>query len=116
MSRSPRHTCWCNGRRKALERRKDREYREDAERRRLGLENVLLELEAIRRLKKLERDVGEVFGEARIYPSEAWIRMWGAELGPRLERLLDFDRRGLVDGSTARTGLEPLEAADSPGE
>lgn len=84
------------------ERRQDREYREGAERRRLEIENALGELEVVRRLAELERE----FGPDSI-PEEVRRRLWAAEVREPMERLADFDNRGLIDGGSAVTGLEP---------
>jgi hypothetical protein len=93
------------------ERRKDDEYRSDAERQRLELENERIAIDnavraikAVGRLYNLEREHGPA-----LYESEAWRRTLGAELREPFERLADFDRRGLIDGTTAQSGPEQIE-------
>lgn len=83
------------------ERQKDRDYRSDAERERLAIENALNRLQVVDRLAKLEREHGP-----GIYTSGAWLQGWEANLRPHLERLSDFDRRGLIAGETATSGPE----------
>ena len=93
------------------ERRKDDDYRSDAERRRLDLENERLAIDnavsaikVVDRLYKLERRHGP-----ELYESQAWRRTMGAELREPLEQLADFDCRGLIDGGSAQTGTEQLD-------
>jgi hypothetical protein len=84
------------------ERSKDRNYRSDAEHERLAIANALGRLQVVERIAAIEREYGPGF-----YDSEAWLRGWEADLRPQLERLTEFDRRGLIAGKTATTGPEP---------
>ena len=93
------------------ERRKDNDYRSDAEHRRLDLENERLAIdnamsaiEVVDRLYKMERRHGP-----ELYGSQAWRRTMGAELREPLEQLTDFDRRGLINGGSAQCGPEQLD-------
>jgi hypothetical protein len=83
------------------ERRKDREYREGAERRQLEIENALGELEVLRRIADLERE----FGPEAI-PDGLRLRILAAEVREPLEELSSLDRRGLIDGGSATAGQE----------
>jgi hypothetical protein len=91
------------------ERDKDREYRSAAEREQLALENALRRLEVAERLMRLEREFG-----ADLYGSEAWRLGWEAHLRPSLDRLADFDQRGMIDGGSASSGPERLPRGDRP--
>ncbi len=86
------------------ERRKDRNYREKAESRSLEIENALAELEVVKRLAELERE----FGPGAI-PEDVKRRLWAAEVRKPLERLAEFDSRGLIDGGSAATELNSTE-------
>ena len=88
------------------ERRKDREYREGAERRQLEIENALGELEVLRRIADLERE----FGPEAI-PDSLRLRILAAEVREPLEELSSLDQRGLIDGGSATAGrkLPPRE-------
>lgn len=88
------------------ERKKDDDYRSAAERDRLEIENAIRRLELVQRLKGLEREHSD------LYSSEAWLRVWGAEIGPPLRELADMERRGLISGASAATGTEPVERDD----
>lgn len=83
------------------ERRKDREYREGAERSRLQIENALAELDVLRRIAELERE----FGPEAI-PDGLRLRLLAAEVREPLEELSDFEQRGLIDGGSAVAGPE----------
>lgn len=84
------------------ERRKDRDYRSQAERERLAIENALASLEVVRRIASLEREFGR-----ELYSSEAWRRGWIGELRQPLGRLAEFSDRGIIEGDSARTAQEP---------
>ena len=81
------------------ERRKDREYREGAERRQLEVENALGELKVVREVAELERRYGP-----RSIPPGVKQRLWAAEIKQPLEQLGNFEERGLIDGGSAAAG------------
>lgn len=91
--------CYLNDRH---ERRKDRDYRSEAERDRLAIENALASLEVVRQIGSLEREFGR-----ELYSSEAWRHGWIAEVRQPLERLAEFSDRGIIDGDSALTAQDP---------
>jgi hypothetical protein len=89
------------------ERRKDRDYRECAERRRLEIENALRELEVVKEIARLEEEYG-----SRVVPPGIRQRVWAAEVRESFEQLADFEENGMIDGGSAKSGRELPE----PGE
>jgi len=89
------------------ERRKDREYREGAERRRLEIENALGELEVVKEMRHLE----ERYGSDAVPPGIRQ-RVWAAEVREPLEQLGDFEENDMIDGGSAISGRELPEAGD----
>jgi hypothetical protein len=85
------------------ERRKDRDYREAAERERLAIENQKGKLDVAERLLELERKYGP-----GVFLSEAWRLTWGT--GPSLtQELVAVDLRRLPTGETTapKSNIEP---------
>lgn len=93
------------------ERRKDREYREGAERRQLEIENALGELRVMREVAELERR----YGRGSIPPGIKQ-RIWAAEIKQPLEQLASFDERGLIDGGSAASGSQLPEENERDAE
>lgn len=89
------------------ERRKDRDYREGAERRRLEIENALGELEVVGEIARLEERYG-----SRAVPPGIRQRVWAAEVREPFEQLADFEERGMIDGGSAQSGRELPEVDD----
>jgi hypothetical protein len=89
------------------ERRKDRDYREGAERRRLEIENALGELEVVGEIARLEERYG-----SRVVPSGIRRRVWAAEVRESFDQLADFEERGMIDGGSAQSGQELPELED----
>jgi hypothetical protein len=84
------------------ERKKDRDYRSEAERERLAIQNAMGRLEVVERLAALEREYGPP-----VYSSNAWQRGWEAELRGPLQQLATNDDLGLIEGGSATSGPEP---------
>jgi hypothetical protein len=88
------------------ERRKDREYRNREEERKLGLENDLREIEAVSRRIEIARQNG--------VPEEQIIPLLQQLLGRPLDALGALQDRGVIDGTAAEIQeLESGEGTDS---
>lgn len=89
------------------ERRKDRVYREHAEREKLEIENALGRLEIFHRIGQIEREFGPDFLNTSVL-----ARHFAAELRPKFEKLGEMDDLGLISGESALTGPEQHHAPD----
>jgi hypothetical protein len=85
-------------------RRQDRAYREGEEKRQLGLENDLREIEVIRRRLELARENG--VPESTLQPLLQQL------VGRPLEALGTLQDRGVIDGSSAE--IRELESGEGP--
>jgi hypothetical protein len=94
------------------ERRKDDAYRSRAEADRLALDNAVRELDVLERYLQLRREYGE---DLPLGP-DTLPQIVASSVRPALERLAEFDDRGLISGSTATTENAPQEGGEaSPG-
>jgi hypothetical protein len=89
------------------ERRKDDRFRSPAEAERLAIENASRKLDVVRQYLDLQREYADELGAVQGLQDE----IVGA-IRPALERLGEVDDRKLIDGPSARTSREPLDAAE----
>jgi len=90
------------------ERRKDDSYRSRAEADRLALDNAVRGLDVLERYLQLRREYGD---DLPLGP-DTLPQTVASSVRPALERLAEFDDRGLISGSTATTGNEPQEGGE----
>lgn len=89
------------------ERRKDDTFRSPAEAERLAIENASLKLDVVRQYLDLQREYADELGAVEGLQDE----IVGA-IRPALGRLGEVDDRRLIEGPSARTSREPLDAGE----
>ncbi len=89
------------------ERRKDDKYRSPAEAERLAIENASRKLGVVRQYLDLQREYADELGVVEGLQEE----IVGA-IRPALEALGEVDDRKLIEGPSARTSRQPLDAAE----